>query len=213
MQLGTAPRGCGRGMRRRRSATAQIRSPEGRNPKEGRNPNSETGWGGRAGTCLGACCPTRWRVQRYSVRAARSREKPGISCPTRYSRRARSARPTSRDHLGNTPFGGLLIRISAFFRVSAFGTSDFRAPRATPPAIGATSARVGSRLHPSFLRGPALAHQFEKMRQRLLVTAAFLPSQLPGAPVELGRHLRGFLRWATQPYQDGGQFLDRHPVT
>src|SRR6266481_2310754 len=58
---------------------------------------------------------------------------------------------------------------------------------------------------PFLFRSPALAHQFKQVGQGLVVTAAFLLSQLCGPLVELGGHLGGFFLRTAKGDEQGGE--------
>lgn len=52
------------------------------------------------------------------------------------------------------------------------------------------------------LRRQALPHQAQQVSQRLLVGPAFCRRKLPGALVELGRHVGGLLRRTAHPREE-----------
>jgi hypothetical protein len=65
-------------------------------------------------------------------------------------------------------------------------------------------------LDAALLGGPALAHQFEQVRQGVFVGAAFLRGQLLGTFIELGSHFGGFLEWTAKGDEQGSQFFEVH---
>ena len=62
------------------------------------------------------------------------------------------------------------------------------------------------------LRGPTLTHEAEKVGHGRLITLTFLVNELPGAFVELSRHLTGLVGGTAEGDEGGGELIQFHKM-